>query len=241
MADFVRQWTDIRSSSSTSITFTNDGVTTAGNTLIAVVGIRDRDFSTIAGSDPAGNTWVEVERLQGTESSAAQVIMHAQDVTPAGAVTFEVRGADGVSAPVGAYSALIFEVSGVGGVADVNKGFSSDDPSPLRLVDVPAGGFVIGGGTAGVTNRTFSPALSYTALSEYRGAQTTILGSWHVPSTTGPTAPSWTRTSGSATTLGNITVAYHPAGTDPDPDPPARVRQLLAADGIWRPATTTLL
>lgn len=238
MAQFVRQWplASSAATSTTTATFTAPTPAAAGATVAAVVSVRDAAASTCTATDPAGNTWTQVERLTGSGSTTL-FYMHAQNVTPMSSVTVTVTGADGVSVPAGAFSALIVELADVGAVADFKGGYSDASPSAQNLVTAPAGGLVLGGGTAGVTNRFWDPAAFYTPLTEFRGGQITILGSWHVPSSSGPTAPSWTRTSGSSATLGNINVAYHPAATGPDPDPPAVTTTLrrVNPDGTLTP------
>lgn len=231
-------------------THTTTGATTAqGSTFLLTVMCRDNTSTVPTVSDAAGNTWIHAGTFRDPAQSVTQHLFYASSTSPIAAVTHVMYGADGVSAPSATHTSTLREFTGVGSLTAAaplaTPSTTSGNPvNGATVTAVQPGSLVVDAVTAGGANRVLTPGAAWTFDRLVSMAQMYHWFSWHVTEAAGPVTPLWTMTSGSSSSYGHVTAVFSPAGTVPDPDPdppPARVRQLLAPDGIWRPATTTLL
>lgn len=213
----AQQW-PVKTSATNAVTENHTGpATTQGNTLVVIDVCRDNASTSTSVTDNGGNTWVLGPVMVDPSTSACQRLLYCVDANPVTQVQVHTYGADGVNGPADAgHSAIVFELEGVLGIADAASLLSPNVQTSATTtgpsVTPPAGGaLVIGTLSAGVTNRTFTPVddgKGWASLNPIAISQMRLSSRWVEVTEQTAIAPAWTLASGSATTVGHLTVAF---------------------------------
>lgn len=189
--------------------------TTAGNTLLLRVMVRDSTHPAVTITDNSGtNTWTLVESI--SEESVHGHLFVCQGAAAVSEVTATWTAAEGQRGVL-----KLSEWSGVGDLVDsVAEIITPDGGEPAALTPTAADQLVIGAGFMPNTNRTWaisSTNVTTTDLETWSSQQINIFGAYGITTNTSDVAIGWDRTGGSGVLYGVINAIFEEGEAGPTP------------------------
>jgi len=228
----------------TSVVVPLTATTTSGNSLVAVVTVRNAAVYTTPITDDAGNIWLyatSTRAVTGLGQPVRQFIYYTSRAAPV--TTLTASFLDSTPTAISAAGEIhVLEFAGdMSAPTGINQGGNvTTDPTPYGVtVGSGASAIVIGGLALGVTDRVWTVASTWTS-DGHDGTRTDVDQYVGYKIVTGPatTGPSWTRTAGTQTDTAQTTIAF--AGGVPVPIASGGVTQAVSTGaGVTLHASAT--
>lgn len=221
------------------VTTTNTAVPAAdGSTLVVMAAIRPGTADTLLNvtvTDNLGGTWSQAPAIGGDAASSSNFYIFARP--NAGGVTSVTVSADGAA------NSAVSLTEWAGGPTSAPQWVAASASRPSGTswapveVTAPAGSLVLGGASMGVTTRFLAVQPPYTLLRDAKGSQIYGVSSYLAPTVETVTGPTFTLTSGTASSMAVVTAALLPGSNEPDPEPPTSptILRRVNADGSLTP------